>query len=232
MFAVLNRATTSCVAIIAADDARAAMTALVRVAGEGQDYIVVHLPERQNGFTHIVAELPAAFDLATPLESFAMMEGLAEGPGHLVFFTVRLARVRLLCSAVRVGWSPREARNSIVLFGCTGFALCAPDTPAAIEGPLWGLVMQIGRDHHGEGYIEPIADILDGQHGDVLFAVEDVAHGGVTEPCDVSQILRRQTPVVRDLGQLACHPADQGAVLDCDFFGFCVRHGSRAQQST
>jgi hypothetical protein len=91
LFAVLNRATASCVAVIAADNARAAITALVRIASEGQDYVVEHLPERQNRFTHIVAELPSKFDPATPLESIAMLEGLAAGPGHLVFFAVRPA---------------------------------------------------------------------------------------------------------------------------------------------
>lgn len=89
LFAILNRATESCVAVIAADDARAAITALVRVAGEGQDYLVEYLPERQSRFTHIVAELPAGFDPSTLLESIAMLEGLADGPGHLVFFAVR-----------------------------------------------------------------------------------------------------------------------------------------------
>lgn len=91
LFAVLNRATASCVAVIAADNAPAAITALVRIASEGQDYVVEHLPERQNRFTHIVAELPPGFDPSTPLQSIAMLEGLAEGPGHLVFFAVRSA---------------------------------------------------------------------------------------------------------------------------------------------
>ena len=91
LFAILNRATASCVAVIAADNAPAAITALVRIASKGQDYIVEHLPERQNRFTHIVAELPPEFDPATPLESIAMLEGLAAGPGHLVFFAVRPA---------------------------------------------------------------------------------------------------------------------------------------------
>ena len=89
MFTVLNRATASCVAVIAANNAHAAITALVRIASEGQDYVVEYLPERQNRFTHIVAELPPEFDPSTPLESMAMLEGLAAGPGHLVFFAVR-----------------------------------------------------------------------------------------------------------------------------------------------
>ena len=90
LFAILNRATASCVAFIAAGDAMAAMRALVQVAGEGHAYAVQQLEVRQDGFTHIVAELPEGFDTSTPLASFAMLKGLAEGPGHLVFFEVRL----------------------------------------------------------------------------------------------------------------------------------------------
>jgi hypothetical protein len=89
LFAILNRATASCVAIIAADDARAAITALVHVAGEGQNYIIEHLPIRQSRFTHVVAELPSDFNPETPLDSIAMLEGLADGRGHLLFFAIR-----------------------------------------------------------------------------------------------------------------------------------------------
>jgi hypothetical protein len=89
LFAILNRAMASCVAIVAADDACAAMTALVRIASDGQDYTVEHLAGRQGWFTHIVAELAPGFDPATPLGSIAVLEGLAEGPGHLAFFAVR-----------------------------------------------------------------------------------------------------------------------------------------------